>query len=173
MDAKAAADSRAEITHLMGITDANNRGNIHGGTIMKLADEAAALAAIKHSRQRVVTASMDRMDFLVPIYVGELVTFRATVNAAWRTSMEVGVRVESENPMTGSRRHTNTAYLTMVALDDGGDPANIPPLLAVTPTESRRVGEAELRRANRLAEREEIIARRTQEARQNARDDAP
>jgi acyl-CoA hydrolase len=126
MDAKAAADSRAEITQLMGVTDANNRGNIHGGTIMKLADEAAALAAIKHSRQRVVTVGMDRMDFLVPIYVGELVTFRATVNAAWRTSMEVGVRVE-----------------------------------------------AELRRANRLAEREEIIARRAQEARRTARDDEP
>ncbi len=173
MDAKPAADSRAEITHLTGVTDANNRGNIHGGTIMKHADEAAALAAIKHSRQRVVTVGMDRMDFLVPIYVGELVTFRATVNAAWRTSMEVGVRVEAENPMTGSLRHTNTAYLTMVALDDGGDPAPIPPLLAVTPTETRRMREAELRRANRLAERQEIIARRAQEDRRNARDDAP
>jgi acyl-CoA hydrolase len=173
MDAKAAADSRAEITHLMGLTDANNHGNIHGGTVMKFADEAASLAAIKHARQRVVTVGMDRMDFLVPIFVGELVTFRATVNAAWRTSMEVGVRVEAENPMTGSRRHTNTAYLTMVALDDGGAPAPIPPLLAVTPTETRRMREAELRRANRLAEREEIIARRTLEARREARDDAP
>ena len=173
MDAKAAADSRAEITHLMGVTDANNRGNIHGGTIMKLADEAAAVAAIKHSRQRVVTVGIDRMDFLVPIYVGELVTFRATVNAAWRTSMEVGVRVEAENPMTGSRRHTNTAYLTMVALDDGGDPAAIPPLLAVTPTETRRQREAELRRANRLAEREEIIARRAHEARRQLSHEEP
>jgi acyl-CoA hydrolase len=172
MDAKAAADSRAEITHLMGVTDANNRGNIHGGTIMKLADEAAAIAAIKHSYQRVVTVGMDRMDFLVPIFVGELVTFRATVNAAWRTSMEVGVRVEAENPMSaGSRRHTNTAYLTMVALDEAGDPAPIPPLLAVTPTEMRRMREAELRRANRLAEREEIIARRAQEARRELSDD--
>jgi acyl-CoA hydrolase len=173
MDAKAAADSRAEISHLMGVIDANTHGNIFGGTIMKFADEAAALAAVKHSRQRVVTVGMDRMDFLVPIYVGELVTFRATVNAAWRTSMEVGVRVEAENAMTGSRRHTNTAYLTMVALDDGGDPAPIPPLLALTPTETRRMREAELRRANRLAEREEIIARRAQEDRRNARDDAP
>jgi acyl-CoA hydrolase len=153
----------------MGVTDANNRGNIHGGTIMKLADEAAALAAIKHSRQRVVTVGIDRMVFLVPIYVGELVTFRATVNAAWRTSMEVGVRVEAENPMTGSRRHTNTAYLAMVALDEGGDPASIPPLVAITPTESRRMREAELRRTNRLAEREEIVARRAQEALQDAR----
>jgi acyl-CoA hydrolase len=173
MDAKPAADSRAEITHLMGVTDANNRGNIHGGTIMKLADEAAALAAIKHSRQRVVTVGMDRMDFLVPIFVGELVTFRATVNAAWRTSMEVGVRVEAENPMTGGRRHTNTAYLTMVSLVEAGDPAPIPPLLAVTPTETRRMREAELRRANRLAEREEIVARRAQEALRDAeRDEA-
>jgi acyl-CoA hydrolase len=172
MDAKAAADSRAQITHLMGVTDANNRGNIHGGTIMKLADEAAALAAIKHARQRVVTVGMDRMNFLVPIYVGDLVTFRATVNAAWRTSMEVGVRVEAENPMTGSRRQTNTAYLTMVALDEGGGPAPIPPLLAVTPTETRRMREAELRRTNRLAEREEIIVRRAQEARRESSDEA-
>src|SRR6202042_2312044 len=111
MDAKPAADSRAEITHLMGLTDANNHGNIHGGTIMKLADEAAALAAIKHARRRVVTVGMDRMDFLVPIYVGELVTFRATVNAAWRSSMEVGVRVDAENPLTDDARHTNTVYL--------------------------------------------------------------
>lgn len=171
MDAKAAADSRAEIAHLMGVTDANLRGNIHGGTIMKFADQAAAIAAIKHARQRVVTVGMDRMDFVVPIYVGELVTFRATVNAAWRTSMEVGVRVEAENPLTGGRRHTNTAYLTMVALDDGGDPAQIPPLLALTPTETRRQREAELRRANRLAEREDILARRAQDARRESRDD--
>jgi len=172
MDANAAADSRAEITHLLGVTDANSRGNIHGGTIMRLADQAAAVAAIKHSGQRVVTVGMDRMDFLVPIYVGELVTCRATVNAAWRTSMEVGVRVEAENPMTGSRRHTNTAYLTMVALDDGGGPAAIPPLLALTPTETRRNREAELRRTNRLAEREQIIAHRALQARREARDDA-
>src|SRR5947209_18932007 len=165
MDRQPVADSCAVLTHWMGVTDANSAGNIHGGTIMKLADEAAALAAIKHSRQRVVTVGMDRMNFLVPIYVGELVTFRATVNAAWRTSMEVGVRVESENPLTGSRAHTNTAYLTMVALDEGGQPAPVPPLLAITPTETRRMRGAELRRANRLAEREDIIARRAQEAR--------
>jgi acyl-CoA hydrolase len=163
MDRKPAADSRSEITHWMGVTDANSAGNIHGGTIMKLADEAAALAAIKHSRQRVVTVGMDRMDFRVPIYVGELVTFRATVNAAWRTSMEVGVRVDAENPVTGERRRTNTAYLTMVALDEAGRPASIPQLLAITPTEMRRMREAELRRANRLAEREEIVSRRAQE----------
>jgi acyl-CoA hydrolase len=170
MDAKPAADSRAEITHWMGVTDANSAGNIHGGTIMKLADEAAALAAIKHSRRRVVTVGMDRMNFLVAIYVGELVTFRAMVNAAWRTSMEVGVRVESENPVTGSRQHTNTAYITMVALDDGDVPAGVPPLLAVSPTETRRMREAELRRTNRLAEREDMVARRVRESRRERRD---
>ena len=80
----------------MGIGHANASGNVHGGTIMKLVDEAAALAAIRHSRKRVVTAAMDRMNFMYPIYVGELVTLNAMVNAAWRTSMEVGVRVEAE-----------------------------------------------------------------------------
>lgn len=163
MDAKPVSDSRAEITHWMGLTDANAAGNIHGGVIMRLADEAAALAAIKHSRQRVVTVGMDRMDFLVPIYIGQLVTFRATVNAAWRTSMEVGVRVDAEDPTTGDRRHTNTAYLTMVALGADGRPTPIPALEAQSPAEHRRMREAELRRANRLAEREEIIARRRQE----------
>jgi acyl-CoA hydrolase len=163
MEPKPASQSAAEITQWMGVTDANGAGNIHGGTIMKLADEAAALAALKHSRQRVVTVGMDRMDFLVPIYVGELVTFRATVNAAWRSSMEVGVRVEAENPLTGEARHTNTAYITMVALDADGRPAPVPPLASGTPVEARRMREAELRRANRLAEREEIIARRAQE----------
>jgi acyl-CoA hydrolase len=144
----------------MGITDANSLGNVHGGTVMRMADEAAALAAIKHSRRRVVTVGMDRMNFLVPIYVGELLTFSSMVNAAWHTSMEVGVRVEAENPHTGEVRHTNTAYLTMVALDDDGKPAPVPPAMAEDPTEQRRMREAELRRANRLAEREQILAGR-------------
>jgi acyl-CoA hydrolase len=144
----------------MGVLDANTAGNVHGGTVMKMCDEAAALAAIKHSRQRVVTAAMDRMAFLYPIRVGDLVTLSATVNAAWRTSMEVGVRVDAENPRTGEARHTNTAYLTMVALDDDGNPAPVPPLIADSPTEQRRMREAEMRRANRLAEREQILAHR-------------
>ncbi len=148
----------------MSITDANGAGNVHGGTIMRLADEAAALAAIKHARKPVVTAGMDRMNFFVPIYVGDLVTLSATVNGAWRTSMEVGVRVEAENPRAGELRHTNTAYITMVALDEHGKPAEVPPLAPETPTERRRMKEAELRRANRLAEREQIRAHREHEA---------
>jgi acyl-CoA hydrolase len=163
MEPKPASESRSQLVRWMGVLDANTAGNVHGGTVMRLCDEAAALAAIKHSRQRVVTAAMDRMAFLYPIYVGELVTLSATVNAAWRTSMEVGVRVEAENPRTGAARHTNTAYLTLVALDDEGNPAPVPPLIATDATEQRRMREAEMRRANRLAEREQIRAHRDDE----------
>jgi acyl-CoA hydrolase len=101
------------------------------------------------------------MTFHVPIRVGDLLTLSASVNAAWRTSMEVGVRVHSEDPRTGENVHTNTAYLTMVALDDDGRPTEIPPLISETPDERRRRREAELRRANRLAEREQILSART------------
>jgi acyl-CoA hydrolase len=160
MDPKPSSQSQAQLARWMGILDANSAGNIHGGTVMKLCDEAAALAAVKHSRHRVVTAAMDRMNFLYPIRIGELVTFSAMVNAVWRTSMEVGVRVDAENPRTGETRHTNTAYITMVALDDEGNPAGVPPLIAETPEQQRRMREAELRRANRLAEREQILAHR-------------
>jgi acyl-CoA hydrolase len=163
MDAKRPSDSTTLLSHLMGITDANSAGNVHGGTVMKLVDEAAALAAIKHSGGRVVTAAMDRMTFLVPINIGDVLSLCATVNAAWRTSMEVGVRVQAENPRTGETRHTNTAYLTMVALDDDGSPAHVPPIETHTPDEQRRRREAELRRANRLAERSEIVAHRERE----------
>jgi acyl-CoA hydrolase len=140
----------------MGVADANSSGDIHGGTVMKLVDEAAGIAAVRHSRRRTVTASMDRMSFLVPIKIGQLVTFTATVNAAWRTSMEVGVRVDAEDPRTGEVRHASTAYLTFVALDDDGRPTVVPPIQPATPTEERREREAELRRTHRLAEREAI-----------------
>src|SRR3954463_12172632 len=140
----------------MGLVDANSAGYVHGGTVMKLCDEVAGLAAVKHSRCRVVTAGMDRMTFLEPIHVAELVTFTASVNAAWRTSMEVGVRVSAELPRDGITRHTNTAYLTMVALDEEGRPTEVPPLLAESPEEERREREAQTRRRNRLAERDEL-----------------
>jgi acyl-CoA hydrolase len=140
----------------MGIVDANSAGYVHGGTVMKLCDEVAGLAAVRHSRRRVVTAGMDRMTFLEPIHIGELVTFTASVNAAWRTSMEVGVRVDAEQPRDGLMRHTNTAYLTMVALDDDGRPTEVPPLEAVSADEQRREREAQTRRRNRLAERDEL-----------------
>jgi acyl-CoA hydrolase len=160
MDARPTADSHATLAHWMGPLDANGAGFVHGGTVMKLCDEAGGLAALKHCRSRVVTASMDRMTFRVPIHVGELVTFQASVNAVWRTSMEVGVRVDTENPRTGERRHSNSAYLTMVAVDEQGNPMPVPPLLVGTDEERRRESEAQLRRRNRLAEREQIQAGR-------------
>jgi acyl-CoA hydrolase len=144
----------------MGIEDANTAGHVHGGSIMRLCDEVAGIAAIRHSGTRVVTAGMDRMTFLDPVYVGQLVTVRATVNAAWRTSLEVGVRVESEDVATREIAHTSTAYLTMVALDEEGRPTRLPPLAPETPDERRREQEAQLRRQNRLAEREAILQAR-------------
>jgi acyl-CoA hydrolase len=154
------SEARAVLVKWMNVSDANNAGHIHGGTVMKLCDEAAGLAAIRHARQRVVTAAVDRVTFLHPVYVGEVLTLRASVNAAWRTSIEVGVRVEAENPYTGELRHTSSAYLTMVAIDEQGRPTVVPPLVAESPTGERREREAQLRRANRLAEREQIIADR-------------
>jgi acyl-CoA hydrolase len=144
------------MTRWMGPVDANTAGNVHGGTIMRMCDEVAGIAAIRHCGSPVVTAGMDRMTFEHPVVVGNLVTVRASVNAVWRTSMEVGVRVESENIRTGECLHTSTAYLTMVALDDSGRPTQVPPLAPETEEEQRRQREAQLRRDNRLTEREHI-----------------
>jgi acyl-CoA hydrolase len=144
----------------MGIEDANTAGYVHGGVIMRLCDEVAGIAAIRHCGVRVVTVGMDRMTFDVPVHVGQLVTFLATVNAAWRTSMEVGVRVESEHVRTREVTHTSSTYLTMVALDDDGRPTPVPPLSPESPDERRREHEAQLRRDNRLAEREAIVRHR-------------
>jgi acyl-CoA hydrolase len=160
MEPKAASASTAVLVKWMGIGDANSAGFVHGGVVMKLCDEAAGIAAIRHCRGRVVTAAMDRMTFILPVNVGELVTCTASVNAAWRTSMEVGVRVEAERPLTGERRHTSTAYLTMVAVDKQGTPIPVPPLTAESDAERRRQREAELRRRNRLAERDQILSER-------------
>jgi acyl-CoA hydrolase len=166
MDSRPAADSRAVLIRWMNITDANSAGFVHGGTVMRLCDEAAGIAAVKHSRSRVVTAGMDRMTFVDPVQIGELLTFKAAVNAVWRSSMEVGVRVEAERPLTGEVRHTSTAYLTMVALDADGQPVEVPPLLTQDAAEKRREREAQTRRRNRLAERDEIRrAREEEEAR--------
>jgi acyl-CoA hydrolase len=160
VQARTPSESEAELVHWMSVTDANSAGFVHGGVVMRLCDEAAGIASGRHSRSRVVTAGMDRMTFLEPIAVGELVTFRARVNAVWRTSMEVGVRVEAEDLRAGTRRHTNTAYLTMVALDDEGRPTAVPGLRCADDTERRREREAQMRRANRLAERDEIVSGR-------------
>lgn len=163
MDARPVAESEALLAHWMGPVDANAGGNIHGGAVMRLVDEVAGIAAVKFCRRPAVTASMDRMDFLVPLNVGDLVTLKASVNAAWRTSMEIGVRVDAENPVTGETRHSNTAYLTFVALDDAGRPTPVPPARAETPEQERRMREAQQRRASRLALREALVAHREAE----------
>lgn len=156
MEPRPPSHSLSVLTRWMGPTDANTAGNVHGGTIMRMCDEVAGIAAIRHSKQPVVTAGMDRMTFDHPVLVGNLVTVRACVNAVWRTSMEVGVRVESEDVRSGECLHTSTAYLTLVALDENGRPAEVPPLAPETPDEIRREREAQLRRDNRLREREHI-----------------
>ena len=154
------AGSRSELIRWMSIQDANSAGFVHGGVVMRMCDEAAGIAAIRHCGSRVVTAGMDRMTFLHPVYVGELLRCCASVNAVWRTSMEVGVRVEAENAVTGEVRATSTAYLTMVAVNEEGRPMPVPELVVEGPVEERRQREAETRRRNRLAERDEILAGR-------------
>ena len=153
---KPASDSVSVTARWMGIQDTNRAGNVHGGTIMQMCDEGAALAAIRHYRRRVVTAAMDSMRFRSPVLVGNLLTLRASVNAAWRTSMEVGVRVEAEDVHTGEVTHTSSAYLTFVALDDDGRPTEIPPLFADTPDHQRRERQAQVRRRIRLSGLEEL-----------------
>jgi acyl-CoA hydrolase len=130
---------------------------------MRYCDEAAGLAAVRHSGCRVVTAGDGPHDVPRAGPPGEVMTFKASVNAAWRTSMEVGVRVEAENPRTRERRHTTTAYLTLVALGEDGRPTQIAPLRCASETEHRREREAQLRRANRLSEREQIVRARSAE----------
>ena len=161
MDPKPVADSLSVLVHWMGVADINSGGTVHGGVVLKFADEVAGLTAMRHSRRRCVTGGLDRVTFLVPIEQGELVTFSASVNAVWRSSMEVGVRVTAERPRSGEEpRHTNTAYFTMVALDDDNRPTTVPPLRAESEDERRREREAQLRRRNRLAEREDVLRRR-------------
>jgi acyl-CoA hydrolase len=155
------AASRSELIRWAGVQDANTAGFVHGGMVLKTVDEAAAIAAIRHCGGRVVTAGIDRMTFTEPVNVGELLKCFASVNAAWRSSMEIGVRVEAEDARTGDTRHTSTAYVTMVALDDNGRPTPVPGVIAETPDEERRQREAELRRANRLAERDQIVGERS------------
>ena len=153
MDGKQVTESSVVMAQMMIPQDANPAGNIHGGVVVKIIDEAAGVVAARHSRRNVVTASIDRMDFLHPIFVGDLLFFRASLNFVGRTSMEIGVRVEAENLLTGDVRHAASAYLTYVSLDEKGKPAEVPPLLVETEEGQRRHREAKARRAMRLAER--------------------
>jgi acyl-CoA hydrolase len=148
-------ESQHETSQIMMPGDANNLGHVFGGVVLAMLDKTAAVAAIRHSRSACVTASIDRVDFREPIHLGDLVVMKASVNYVGRTSMEVGVRVEAEDLQTGSRRHTNSCYLTFVAVDRNGRPIQVPDLKPESPDELRRYEAAVARRRRRLEEREQ------------------
>ena len=158
MNAKTVSASQTILTHFLLPEDANPAGNIHGGVIMKHIDSAAGVAAFRHARRNVVTASIDRLNFIHPAYVGNLLILKASVNLAGRTSMEVGVRAETETLLTGKIRHVASAYLTFVALDEAGQPTPVPPLTAETEQQQRRYRMAQARRKARLAEKQREAA---------------
>lgn len=137
------------MTVLMTPDTANFAGNVHGGTILKLLDQAAYACASRYAGRYVVTVSIDQVNFRRPVHVGELVTFLASVNYTGTSSMEVGIRVVAEDIQSGERRHVNSSYFNMVAVDEAGQPAAVPPLQPSTPEERRRHAEAEARRALR------------------------
>ena len=134
----------------MEIEHADNAGYVHGGTILRMVDGAAGISAIKHARRRAVTAAIDEMSFLAPVFIGDVVTVRAMVNDAHRSSMEVGVRVDVETLPQGERRHVASAHLVFVALDAEGRPTQVAAVLAETPDEHRRQAQARVRREQRL-----------------------
>jgi len=156
--------SQHETSELMMPQDANNMGHVFGGVILSMMDKCAAIAAYRHCRLAVVTASIDRVDFREPIHLGDLVVMKASVNYAGRTSVEVGVRVEAEELLSGRRRHTNSCYLTFVAVDRNGRPVEVPELIPETPDEHRRFAAAQERRRRRLEEREREEAGRRKPA---------
>jgi len=145
--------SRIQLAQMMMPEHANNHGNVHGGWIMKLADEAGALASTRHAGHRTVTVAIDQMVFRQPIRIGDLVILDAEVSYVGNTSMEVEVHVTSENPITGQRTQTNTAYFVYVALDEERKPTRVPPLLAETPEEEARMEEGRQRQKRRLAQK--------------------
>jgi len=151
MEGKPVSASISEYSELALPNDANGLGNVLGGKVMHLVDVAAAMAAMRHAHRPVVTASVDSLHFLHPVRIGQLIMLRSSVNRVFRTSMEVGVQVETENLMTGERLHTCSAYLTFVALDETGRAAAVAPVIPETETEKRRYREAGERREYRLA----------------------
>jgi acyl-CoA hydrolase len=159
---KTARESRVEMTEIVLPEDTNQRGHVWGGRVMALIDKAAAIAAQRHGRSDVVTASVDSLTFRAPVRLGHILKVHASVNAAFRTSMEVGVKVLSEDPLTGRNAHCCSAYVTMVALDAAGRPAPVPQLIPSGPEDRRRQREAGSRRRARLLlrERKELRRRR-------------
>ncbi|MGH2371480.1 MAG: acyl-CoA thioesterase [Chloroflexota bacterium] len=146
---KRVPESLITMSQFMLPVDANPSGNVHGGSILKLVDSTAGVVAMRHCRTRVVTARLDEMSFLHPVYIGNLVTLKASVNDTGRTSLEVGVRVEAEDLATGETWHVGSAYVVFVALDAAGRPTAVPPIIPETPDEIRRQAEARARRHRR------------------------
>ncbi|GLI34269.1 acyl-CoA thioesterase [Desulforhabdus amnigena] len=153
MKGKRVSESSVIMAQKMNPQDANPAGNVHGGVIMRLIDIAGGVVAMRHGRSNAVTASIDRLSFHHPVYVGDLVTLKASLSMVGRSSMEVGVRVEAENIITGEVRHTASAYLTYVSLDEKGRPKEVPPLILETEEERRRNLEAKARKELRLLEK--------------------
>jgi len=148
-----ARESQHETSALMMPSDENARGHVFGGTILAMMDKAAAVSAMRHARSPCVTAAVDHVDFRTPIRVGDLIVLKSSVNRAFRTSMEVGVKVFAENVLTGERKHTSSAYVTFVAIDAQGQPRPVRPAICETPAERRRFEEAGIRRKWRLTHR--------------------
>src|SRR3989338_7278731 len=146
MKEKKVSESRREMSQLMMPQHANIAGTVYGGVILSIADGVAYVCAARHAGPRCLTVSVDQVDFREPIRIGELVTFKASINYVGRTSMEVGIRIEAEDLRTGKKRHTNSCYFTMVALDENGLPAPVPRLITETPDERRRFQEGRIRR---------------------------
>jgi acyl-CoA hydrolase len=154
---KSVRTSQVEMTEMVLPNDTNRLGNLLGGRLMHMIDIAAAIAASRHTNRVCVTASVDELNFLHPIHQGEVVTLQASVNRAFNTSMEVGVRVTAENLLTGERKHANTAYLTFVAIDGQGMPVRVPPVTPESETEQRRFADASRRREHRLQHRKRFL----------------
>jgi len=150
MDPKPPRLSQSIVSEVMMPHMANHIGNVHGGVLLGMMDRVGGVAATRHARRTCVTVSVDQVDFREPIHLGELVTMYAMVNYVHRTSLEIGVRVEAENLVTGVIRHTNSCYLTFVAIDDDGRPVEVPPLEPQSEVERARYAAAERRRAHRL-----------------------
>ena len=154
--AKGVSASRVLMTELVIPEDTNPQGNIFGGRVMALIDKAASIVALRHCRSPIATVSVDKLTFLSPIRLGSIVVLEARLHSVFRSSMEVGVRVESEDVFTGERRHTTTAYVTLVALDAAGRAVPAPPLRLETEEDRALAGEAAARRAHRLSQRDQI-----------------
>ena len=165
--ARTVASTQSEMTEIILPNDTNTLGNLLGGRLMHFIDLTGAIAAFRHARTYIVTAAMDHIDFIHPVHLGELLTLKSSVNRAFTTSMEVGVKVWAENTQTGVLRHVASAYLVFVAIDEKGKRVRVPPVLPETADEQRRYADAQLRREHREAEAARHKAERSATAAQD------